>query len=147
MKYTTQVEINRPVAEVIKLFDDPDNLAKWQDGLQSFEHLSGTPGKTGAKSRLVYQIGRRTIEMIETIESRNLPDEFSGTYEAKNVFNRVVNRFTPIEENKTLYVAEQEFKFSGFMKIMAWLTPGAFRKESQKSLEAFKKFAETEVDK
>lgn len=52
------------------------------EGLQSFEHLSGTPGQVGARSKLVYKMSKRHIEMIETITVRKLPQEFSGTYEA-----------------------------------------------------------------
>lgn len=142
MKYTCETIINLPVPRVVELFDDPENLKFWMPGLVSFEHVSGTPGQAGAKSKLVYQMGKRKIEMIETITVRNLPDEFSGTYEADGVWNGVVNHFIPEFHNKTRYVSEQEFKFTGFMKIIAFLMPGAFKKQSQKYLEDFKRFAE-----
>jgi hypothetical protein len=144
MKYTTEIEINLPIDRVIELFDDPDNLKEWQPGLQSFEHISGTPGQPGAKSRLLFQMGKREIEMIETITVRDLPDEFSGTYEAPGVFNIVKNKFIPLSENKTRYISEQEFQFKGFMKLMGWLMPGSFKKQSQQYLEKFKEFAERE---
>jgi hypothetical protein len=81
-------------------------------------------------------MGKRDIEMIETITVRNLPDEFSGTYEAKGVFNIVKNYFRPVSENKTKYINESEFQFNGFMKLIGFLMPGAFRKESEKYLHA-----------
>lgn len=143
MKYTTEIEIALPVDRVVALFDNPDNMKKWMHGLQSFEHLSGTSGQPGAKSKLKFKMGRREIEMIETVTVRNLPHEFSGTYQAKGVFNIVKNRFISMG-NKTKYVSEQEFQFSGFMKIIAWLMPGAFKKQSMKYLTAFKTFAENE---
>jgi hypothetical protein len=142
MKYTIETEINLPIARVVELFDDPENLKHWQPGLVSFEPISGTPGQPGAKSRLKYKMGKRDIEMIETITVRNLPDEFSGTYEAKGVFNIVKNYFKPISESKTKYINENEFQFKGFMKIIGFLMPGAFRKESEKYLLQFKEFAE-----
>jgi hypothetical protein len=143
MKYNCEIEINLPLKRVIELFDDSDNLSKWQPGLVSFEHISGKPGQTGAKSRLIYKMGKRDIEMIETITTRNLPEEFSGTYEAKGVFNFVNNKFAELSPNKTKWITENEFQFSGFMKIMGMLMPGAFKKESQKHLKQFKEFAET----
>lgn len=142
MKYTAEIEINKPIDTVIELFDNPDNMGKWMEGLQSFEHLSGTPGEPGAKSRLKFKMGKREIEMIETVTVRNLPDEFSGTYEAAGVFNIVKNKFEKITENKTKYFTENEFQFKGFMKIMAWIMPGAFKKQSMKYLKSFKQFAE-----
>lgn len=82
------------------------------------------------------------MEMVETITVRNLPDEFSGTYEAKGAFNIVKNKFFPLPVHRTLYVNEQEFQFKGFMKIMGFLMPGMFKKQSMKYLTAFKNFAE-----
>ena len=142
MKYQNEIVIDLPVEKVVALFDDPENLKHWQPGLQSFEHISGTPGQPGAKSRLQYKMGNRDIEMIETITKRNLPEEFSGTYEAKGVYNIISNHFIPVGENKTKWVTETEFQFSGFMKLMGWFMPGAFKKQSQKFLEQFKAFAE-----
>lgn len=142
MKYACEIEINRPVQTVVELFDNPDNMGKWMEGLQSFEHLSGEPGKVGSKSRLRFKMGRREMEMIETITVRNLPDEFAGTYEANGAFNIVKNKFLPLPGERTLYINEQEFQFKGFMKIIGFLMPGMFKKQSMKYLVAFKNFAE-----
>ena len=144
MKYTTEIEINQPIDKVIALFDNPANMAKWMEGLISFEPLSGTPGQPGAKSRLKFKMGKREIEMTETITVRNLPDEFSGTYEAKGVYNLLKNRFVKISDTKTKYISEEEFRFSGYMKVIALLMPGSFKKQSQKYLENFKAFAESQ---
>lgn len=143
MKYSAEIEINKPVDKVIELFDNPDNMYKWMKGLQSFEHISGTAGRPGAKSRLKFKMGKRDIEMVETILVRNLPDEFTGTYEVKGVYNIVKNKFQKIDERKTRYITEQEFQFKGFMKCIAFLMPGAFKKESMKHLVNFKNFAES----
>jgi len=144
MKYTTDIEIEKPIEKVIELFDNPDNMSKWMEGLQSFEHFSGTPGQPGAKSKLKFKMGKREVEMIETITVRNLPDEFSSTYEAKGVFNIVKNRFEKLSDTKTKYITDNEFQFKGFMKLIAFFMPGAFQKQSYKYLELFKSFAESQ---
>lgn len=145
MKYTCEIEIGLPVSRVVELFDSVENLKKWQPGFVSFEPISGMTGQVGAKSLLKYKMGKREIEMIETITVKNLPHEFSGTYEAKGVWNEAKNFFIPLGANKTLYKSENEFRFSGFMKLIGLLMPGAFKKQSMKYLELFKKFAESEV--
>ncbi len=142
MKYSNEVVIDLPVNRVVELFDNPDNLKHWQPGLQSFEHLSGVPGQPGSRSRLRYKMGNREIDMIETIIRRNLPHEFEGIYEAKGVHSIISNRFTPIGENKTKLVSYSEFTFLGFMKVIGFLMPGSFKKQSQKFLDDFKTFAE-----
>ena len=142
MKYTTEVEINLPRKRVIELFDNPDNMPKWQPGLISFEHISGEAGQPGAKSRLKYKMGKREIEMIETVAIRDLPDEFSGYYETKGVWNEVKNYFSEIDSGKTKWKLEAEFKCSGFMRLIALVMPGMFKKQTLKSMMDFKKFAE-----
>ena len=142
MNYTNEIEINLPLEQVIQLFDNPDNMSKWQPDLISFEHISGEPGKEGSKSRLRYKMGKKEIEMIETITKNNLPVQFDGTYEAKGVFNKMTNRFIAINENKTKWISHNIFKLSGFLKIIGLLMPGSFSKQSCKYMEQFKKFAE-----
>lgn len=143
MKYSVSITIDKPVNEVVALFDNVDNMKKWMEGLESFEPLDGTPGEVGARSRLRFKMGKREIEMIETITAKNLPEEFTGTYEAKGVFNIVRNSFEPLPGNKTKYTTEQEFQLKGFMKLMGLLMPGAFKKQSMKYLQDFKAFAES----
>lgn len=147
MKYSVEIDIHLPRDQVIALFDDPDNLYKWQEGLLSFEPLSGEPGQPGAKSRLVFQMGKRRLEMIETITVRDLPDEFSGTYDASGVHNLVRNRFLELGPNQTRWVSENQFQFRGFMRLVALLFARQFPKQSLKYLQDFKAFAEngTEV--
>src|SRR5689334_6380987 len=142
MKYSDEIIINLPRERVVELFDNPDNMAKWQPTLKKFEAISGTPGQPGAKSRLVYDMNGRTVEMIETITSRNLPDEFSGTYEASGVWNGMENRFYAEGKDKTRWSITTEFRFTGFMSIIAFLMPGSFNKETHETLMRFKTFAE-----
>lgn len=142
MKYSCQIIINRPIDEVVAKFDNLDNMKEWMKGLKSYEHLEGTSGEVGAKMKLVFDMGKRQIEMIETITVKNLPHEFSGTYDAKGVHNIVKNYFKAIDTNSTEYLTEQEFQFKGFMKVIGALFPKMFKKQSMKYLEDFKAFVE-----
>jgi hypothetical protein len=144
MKYSVDIDIHLPIQKVIELFDNPNNMKLWMEGLQSFEPISGAAGQVGAKAKLKFKMGSREIEMIETITVRNLPHEFSGTYEAKGVYNIVKNKFVSLSPDKTKYISEQEFHFKGFMKIIGFLMPGAFKKQSIKYLTDFKNFAESQ---
>lgn len=144
MKYEVEVSINLPLSKVIQLFDNEENLFKWQPELMSFEHVSGEKGEVGATSKLRYKMGKREVDMEETITVKNLPKEFSGTYEAKGVWNEVRNYFEEID-GTTKWTSVCHFKFKGFMKLMAFVMPGAFKKQSQKYLDQFKVFAESEL--
>ena len=81
--------------------------------------------------------------MVETIVSRNLPDEFSGTYEAKGVNNWISNYFYDEDGDKTRWTMENEFKFSGVMMLMGLFMRSAIRKQTLEDMNRFKAFAES----
>lgn len=145
MKYTIEMDINLPRSRVIELFDSTENMKKWQPELVSFDHLSGEPGQVGAKSKMLYKMGRREVEMIETITKREFPDSFVGTYEADGVRNEVANTFRETDSNTTKWILSSEFQSSGFfMKVFMAVAPGAFKKQTLKFMKQFKAFAESE---
>jgi len=144
VKYACKLVINLPRERMVELFDDPDNMLKWMDGLQRFEHVSGTPGKPGATSRLTFaRDNGETFDMIETLTRYNLPDEISGTYETEGVRNVIENRFVKDGRNRTQWIADNEFQFGGFMRIAAWFMRPLFKRQSLKIMESFKVFAES----
>jgi hypothetical protein len=142
MKFRTTISVDLPRERMIQLFDNPATMKEWQPTLISFEPISGALGQVGARSRLLYRMGKREIEMIETVTKRDLPREFSGTYEAKGVWNSVENHFEEAGPSKTIWHSDCEFRMKGFMKVIAFLMPGAFKKESAKMQERFKAWAE-----
>ena len=142
MKYTTEIVVDVPREEFIKKMDDPDNMKHWQQGLIGYEQLSASPGQEGSRMSLSYEMGKRKMDLVETIIKKNLPEEIHMTYETKGVHNIQKNYFKE-EGEKTRWVSESEFQFSGFgMKLMGFLMPGAFKKQSLKYMQDFKAFAE-----
>lgn len=143
MKYTIESLIELPLSEVINKFDNTENMKHWQRGLTSYEHISGTPGEVGAKMRLNYQIGKRKMELVETITHKNLPHEFHGTYDTKGMHNIQENHFQENDEGHTIWTSKSEFLPTNFMLwLMTLLMPGAFKKQSQLHMDDFKNFAE-----
>lgn len=143
MKYTTSIDIDLPRDKVVELFDNPKNMYEWMPGLQNFEHLSGQPGQPGAKSKLQIKMGKRSTEMIETITKRELPEQFHGVYETNGVQNIQENYFEKRGPHKTTWTSHSEFRFNSFMmKLIGWMMPGAFKKQSKLYMEKFKEFAE-----
>ena len=142
MKYTTTVEIDLPRAQVIELFDNQENYHKWQESLINLKNLEGDSGQVGTRTRLLHKMGPREIDMVETITQREFPDLFIATYETDNGWNEAINRFTELDDTRTQWTIETEFRFTGAMKLMASLMPDMFKKETQKVMGAFKAFAE-----
>jgi len=147
MKYTVDVTIHLPRERVITLFDDPANLRRWQPTLKSFESISGVPGEVGAKARLHYKAGKREFDLIETVTARELPDRFAGTYDGPGLSCVVDNRFVVVGADETRWDAEVEYCFGSFgMRVMGWLMPGSFRKQTLQYMLQFKEFAESQTE-
>lgn len=145
MRYSEEIEIELPRERVIELFDDPESLHRWQEGLTHFELESGSPGQPGARTRLVYDTRGRRFELIETITVRDLPERFEGTYETPGMWNEVRNRFEELGPDRTRWTCDSEFRGQTLMmKALCLLAPGLFRKETRRMLEAFREFAEAE---
>ena len=145
MRYQNEVIIKASRDKVIELFDNPDNLAKWQKGFVSMELIEGDPREVGAKHKMRYKMGKRDVEMIETVTKKDLPNIFSGSYEAKGVYNHIDNYFEVVDENTTKYRSENEFRLKGMMKLMGLIMPGAFKKQTQQYMNDFRDFVEKEV--
>jgi len=143
MKYSTEIIIDLPREEVIRKLDNAENMKHWQRGLVNYKLLDGIVGKEGAKMKLEYQMGKRNVVLTETITKNQFPSEFHANYDTKSVHNVQRNFFHELAPNQTKWVSESEFQFAGFgMKLMGFLMPGAFKKQSLKYLKDFKNFAE-----
>ena len=142
LKYSEEININCNIDTVVALSIDPYNMLKYMDGIESYELISGDHREIGAKWKVVYKNGEVEMEMIETVISKNLPESMTVTWEMSGVVNTVTNRFVKVDNENTQFINDQEFAFKGFMKIMAFLMPGNFKKQTRLYLEAFKTFVE-----
>ena len=145
MKYTNEVIIKAPREKVVALFDNPDNMKEWQAGFLSMELMEGQAGEIGAKHKLRYKMGKREIQMVETVTKRDLPNTFSVTYATPKVLNVIDSHFEDLGNGTTKYLTDNEFQLSGSMKIFGWIMPGAFKKQTQKYMDDFRDFVEREV--
>ncbi len=147
MRYQLELEINAPRGRVIGLFLDPANLQLWQPDLVSLEQIgSGEPRAVGAKSKQIHRMGRREVELLETIKVYSPPEKFAATYEAEGVWNLISNRFTESADGTTRWVLDAECKFSSVMlRLMAWVWPGMIKKQTLTFMQRFKEFAEKSV--
>ena len=144
MKYSESIEIDRPLAVVVEKFQDIESMHKWQEGLIGYKLLEGPPGATGSTMSLSYQMGKRKVDMIETILNNDLPRRFDVAFDANGVKNINTNTFEAISPNRTRFTIETEFEFRGFMRLIAFVMPSAFKKQTLKMMKDFKRFVETD---
>lgn len=145
MEYRTEITVNLPRQRTAEIFANPKNLRKWVPGLRSLALVDGEPGKPGARSRWILELGGRPVEIIETVLNRFLPAEYALMYETPAVLNTITYHFQEIDRDHTLLVAETRFYFRGLLSLTQLLMRGAFTRQTMDSLIAFKKFAEEQV--
>ena len=148
LKYSEEIIINANIDTVLVLFDNPYNMKEYMDGIESYTVLSGNIREVGAKAELIVSyieedVEKRKIIMIEEVLKDNLPEEKKVTYTADAVYNIVTNKLIKISDNKTKFINDQEFEFKGYMKVMGFFMPSAFKQQSRIYLENFKNFVES----
>jgi hypothetical protein len=142
IKYSEEIEINTNIDTVIALFDNPYNMKEYMQGIKSYTVLSGEIREVGTKAEIIALMREDKIIMIEEIITNNLPKEKKVTYTADGIYNIVTNKFEKVSDNKTKFINEQEFEFKGYMKVIGFFMPSAFKQQSRIYLKDFKEFAE-----
>jgi len=143
MKYKCEVTINLPRDSVVALFKNLKFRHEWQPGLRRIEKIEGIPFEVNAVSKLHFLMKNKEMVIKETILEQHLPDYISAIYVSRGVENISTDEFISNPNHTTRYISEQAF-FSNklFYRILFVFMPSMFRKETQKTLDAFKAFCE-----
>ena len=147
MKFQCTVDINAPIGLVVDRLQNMDNLKEWQDGFVGWEHVNGVPGEVGSQTNLRYKMGKREMDLLETIQVNDLPREYTALYEHKDMSNTMSIRLEELENGVTRYISDFDYiQFNGFIpRLIARFFPSVFRKPTQKWLNQFKAFVERSV--
>lgn len=141
MNIHCQTEIPANRTQVLSIFQDRSQHQCWHLGLQGFELLKGKGWEVGTQHHIPFQMGKTKFTLLETITHNELPDSIQMQVDTlgKGINNTMLNRFTEIDDNNTLYEVEVVYTFTSWlMKIMAAIFPKLFKKQVQKMLERFR---------
>ena len=144
MKLKYETVIDADLASVWAAFDNPDNMQRWQQNLESFNHISGERGQPGAVSELVYDEKGKKVVLREEITERREPNFLAGFYESPMGKTVIVNHFEEAGEDSTRWTSWCNFTFQGFMKIMSIFISGIIRKRTEADMARFKLMVETD---
>jgi uncharacterized protein YndB with AHSA1/START domain len=142
MKFDFITEIDAPRQRVWGAFDNPANLFKWQQGLASYDHVSGPKGQVGSVSELRHREGGHDIKLVETITIRREPEELAATYDTSHGRTTMVNRFAELAPGRTLWTVEASVQLSGMAKFIAPMLRGVIEQRVQRDCERFKSLLE-----
>jgi len=146
MKYVCSVDIFQSLAQVIVLFNNPDNTTEWMSELVNLELIKGAPSDVGAVSRLTFRTKTLDFDVIETITKKNLPSQFARVYKMRDIALEVNDSFAVAGKHLTRYTSKNEVSFSGLMLPVGWVLKWYFKKRTHKQMKDFKYFAENYVE-
>ncbi len=145
MKMKVEAEIRASRDFVWAVFENPDNLTRWQPTLESFTPQTGEVGQPGATSELVYNENGKKITMIETVTERQKPQFMAGIYDSARATSLIVIHLEEIDDNTTRFVSYTNMKFKGMMKIMSVFVAKSIRDRAEADLNRFKLLVETDA--
>lgn len=146
MTYTSEIRINLKLEAFANKLINTENLKHWQLGLADYDHIYGTPGKTGSKTRLHYTLDKKQFFLIQTISKSELPHKLHITYESNGLYTIQKNYFKAISDSEILWTSKNEIMPTNFrMRMMLLIMPSTFKNQTKTYLEDFKNFAENAV--
>lgn len=156
MKFIISIEIARPRERVIQLLSDPAHRPQWLRGLVLHEPVRGEDGQVGTESRVVFQSGQQSVECTETITRREPANlhritseqviHFEREIVATGMWNAAHEQLTENGQESTHWVSENEYRFTGLLRLAAPFMRGAFIKQTRQHMQDFKAYAEDGTD-
>lgn len=141
MKYTIETIIEKPLDQVTQLYNDPLNYIKWMPGIISHQITSGKNREAGSTSIFTFKMNGRDFILEETVLKNDL-SEIMAQYRSNGTVNTQITQFSAIDVHNTRYTVIESFQLKGWMKVIGFLMPEAFKKQTRRFVQAFKNFSE-----
>jgi hypothetical protein len=138
----TEIEIDRPRAEVAAFASDPDNATRWYENIEAVEWKTPKPLAVGSELAFVARfLGRR---LAYTYEVRELvPDERFVMSTAEGPFPmETTYTWSDAPSGGTMMTLRNRGEPSAFAKIGAPLMARAMRSANRKDLQQLKSILE-----
>ncbi len=142
MKFRSEVEIEKPIEELIVLIQDPEVTLQWLEGLRSVKHVSGESRQVGAISKVVFDSPAGRLLITETVISNDLPEEYIMRYDGQGYVSYSNYSFEKLSNASTLFILQQDVELKGALRLVEGLMKKTMIRQLDKSAESFKRYAE-----
>jgi len=142
LKFRSEVEIEKPIEELIVLIQNPEVTLKWLQGLRSVKHVSGELRQPGAISKVVFDSPAGRLLITETVVSNDLPQEYIMRYDGQGYVSYSNYSFEKVSKGSTRFILQQDVELKGALRLVEGLMKKTMEKQLNKSAESFKRYAE-----
>jgi len=111
MKYQVNMNINKPMNEVVSLYTNKKSMLQWEPGLKEIKENKGQLFETGSEGILVFEYDKKQMNMKTYVESNQLPKQITIVYEMMGTWNRCINNFKE-KNGMTAWEMDVEFRFN-----------------------------------
>jgi Polyketide cyclase / dehydrase and lipid transport len=138
----TEIEIERPIAEVASFSADPTNAPEWYDNIESVDWKTPPPLAVGSAMAFVARfLGRRleyTYEVVELVAGERLVMRTpQGPFPMETTYT-----WSPTASGGTRMTLRNHGEPAGFSKIAGMLMAPAMRRANRKDLAKLKSILE-----
>jgi hypothetical protein len=141
MDVTTEIEIDRPRAEVAAYASDPDNAPEWYENIDRVEWETPRPLAVGSKIAFVARFLGRTLEY--TYEIRKLDDDNLVMSTAQGPFPmETTYTWEGTPSGGTHMTLRNRGRPAGFSKLVSPFMASAVRRANRKDLSNLRRILE-----
>jgi hypothetical protein len=143
---STQIVIDRPLAEVARYAADPDNATKWYVNIESVRWLTPRPAVLGTRVAFRAKFLRRTLEYTYEF-LRYEPERLVEMRTAEGPFPMsTIYAWTAVDDEHTRMTLRNNGYPTGFGKLAAPVMTAAMRRANRKDLATLKSILESTTD-
>lgn len=144
MKFRSEIDIDKPIGQLVEIIQDPECTIKWLDGLRSVKHVSGEYRQPGSKSKVVFDSPAGRLLITETIIRNELPEQYVIRYDGQGYVSYSNYQFEKLSGDSTRFIINQQVELRGALKLAGGLLKGTMSRQLKKSTASFKRFAENQ---
>jgi len=140
--YTSEIEINKPIAVVFAAFEKPETMKEWLPEVKSIEPIDVKEGVIGSTYKMTVDNQGQEAVMKETITAYIVNKKMTFNFVSDQMYK--IDSFSFTSENGGTKIIEHS-RIRANSYIMSCMFPyfkGTFKKMSQDYLQLFKEFVE-----
>ena len=141
-KYSVEIDINKPLPEIFKKFNDQNSIREWIPEITSIESIDEKPGVIGSQYRIIMENNGQKMTKKEKILAFVENQKVTQYFDAEGVIKTDDYTFTS-QGQKTKVVLTATYQGKSY--ILSCIFPyfkGTFKGVDEKNLNSFKEFVE-----